>query len=116
MSFEGRAVQPPLHRGHKLRINRLGADAVPALQTGVVDQGVLLLLKSGLFPLAFQSPFGLLPRQGKENKQYCTTIGAAWRTGSRRRSYTDLEELNKRLFSINISLLTELADILCSVH
>jgi len=28
---------------------------------------------------------------------------------------TELEELNGRLFSINISLLAELADILCSV-
>ena len=28
---------------------------------------------------------------------------------------TELEELNLRLFSINISLLAELADILCSV-
>jgi hypothetical protein len=28
---------------------------------------------------------------------------------------TELEELNERLFSINISLLAELADILCSV-
>jgi hypothetical protein len=42
-------------------------------------------------------------------------LGATYQTGSRLPNLTELEEFNGRLFSINIALLAELADVLCSV-